>query len=371
MKIAIFYNVSFGGAKRCVFNQVKGLKAQGHMVDVYTIDTYRDIFDPGLVAHNEYRYAFNLIDLRFPVLGRLLKDYDNFYTLKALHKKIAKEIDQKKYDIALIHTDNYTQAPFILRYLKTKNLYFCLEPLRIAYEYSLKIPKDWNFPFKLYEIVTRNIRKNIDRDNARSADFTTAISLFGREYMIMAYDLYPQVCYLGIDTNVFRPLSIPKKKQVLFVSDKAYISGYNLLEKAFEIIPKDIRPQLKTIIWTKNNSQRLIDSELVKLYNSSLITLSLSRFETFGLVPLESMACGTPVIALNVGGYRETIVQNKNGFLVDFNPEEIAEKIIVLIKNPSLLKSMGKNGRNWVEKKWNMQQQIKHLENILIQIVKK
>ena len=47
MKIAIFYNVAFSGAKRVVLEHVKGLKLLGHTVDIYTTDQANDNFDPG------------------------------------------------------------------------------------------------------------------------------------------------------------------------------------------------------------------------------------------------------------------------------------------------------------------------------------
>ena len=110
---------------------------------------------------------------------------------------------------------------------------------------------------------------------------------------------------------------------------------------------------------------------MVNIYNQSLVTLSLSRFDTFGLVPLESMACGVPVIALNVAGYRETIKNKETGFLIDFNAKEIAEKIIYLLENPVIREEIGKNGRKWIEENWTWKKQIKNLEIILRGVVKK
>ena len=59
----------------------------------------------------------------------------------------------------------------------------------------------------------------------------------------------------------------------------------------------------------------------------------MSRFETFGLIPLESMGCGTPVVATNIGGHRETVVNDVTGFLVDPDPKEIANKINELVQS--------------------------------------
>ena len=311
---------------------VKGLKALGNFVDVYTIDEALDIFDPGKFADNKYIYSFNPRVLNIPILKRIKADFiDTFLSLRLLHKKIAGEIDAKKYDIVLVHTDINTQAPFLLRYLQTNNVYYCLEPLRNAYEYSLRLKGNFSFINLFYENLNRWIRKNIDRKNTLSAKNILTLSLFARERIIAAYDLYPQVSYLGVDNAIFKPLKTKKQKQVFFVAEKYPIYGYDLAQEAISLIPADIRPKLKIVSWKSNNGDRLSDKELAGLYNESLITLSLSRFDTFGLVPLESMACGVPVIALNVAGYRETMVDRETGYLVDFDPKAIARKIIFLI----------------------------------------
>ena len=100
-----------------------------------------------------------------------------------------------------------------------------------------------------------------------------------------------------------------------------------------------------------------------KLYANAFVTLCLSRYDTFGLPVLESMACGTPVIALNVAGYRETVLDGGKWFLVDFDPKEIAERIIELHNNSKKVKKMGIEGRSWVENNWTWKQQVDNLEN--------
>lgn len=372
MRIAVFYYIEFSGAKRVVMEHVKGLRALGNIVDVYTTDSALDIFDPGKFANNKYLYSFNPITLKVPILKRIKADFiDTFLSLRRLHKKIAKDIDEKKYDIVLVHTDINTQAPFLLKYLKTKNVYYCLEPLRNAYEYSLRLKGNLSPMNFFYENVNRCVRKNIDRQNTIAANAVLTLSLFARERIIAAYDLYPEVSYLGVDESIFKPLNLKKKKQVFFVAEKQPIYGYDLAEKAMSMIPKNIRPKFKIISWKKNNKERLSDKELVRLYNESQVTLSLSKFDTFGLVPLESMACGVPVIALNVAGYREIVENGQTGYLVEFNPQEIAQKIMHLINNPNEAEKMGRMGRDWVEKEWKWDKQILKLEKYLLNLAKK
>ncbi len=137
MKIAVFYNLPFSGAKRTVLEHVRGLQKLGHAIDVYTIDAGNDIFDPGDLADNEYRYDYRKKIINTPFLKKITNDLSDFFILKILHRNIAKDIDSRGYDIVLVHTDKLTQAPFLLQFLRTKNVYFCLEPLKIAYEYGL------------------------------------------------------------------------------------------------------------------------------------------------------------------------------------------------------------------------------------------
>ena len=130
----------------------------------------------------------------------------------------------------------------------------------MVHEYSLRIPENIPFINKLYEIINRLIRKKIDRDNARAADNTISISLFGREYMVGAFDLYPKVSYLGVDTEIFKPNKNAKKSYVLLVAEKEYIYGYDLAVEAMSHIPKKNRSELKILSWTKDNSSRISDA---------------------------------------------------------------------------------------------------------------
>ena len=65
-------------------------------------------------------------------------------------------------------------------------------------------------------------------------------------------------------------------------------------------------------------------------------------------------------------GYRETIKDNVTGFLTDFDPQEIANKIMYILNNPDRAEEMGNSGRRWIEEQWTWSIQIKNLEKILM-----
>lgn len=371
MKIAIFYNLFFGGAKRVVFDQTKNLTQKGHEVHVYTTDKEIDALDLSKVANKIFKYRFDEGDNKVPVISRLANDLKIFNTLSSLHRKIALDIDKENYDAVIVHPDRLTQAPYILRFLKSPSFYICQEPLRIAYDYSLRFNKNVVIFKKIYERMTRGIRKQIDVVNTRSALYPIASCYHIRERMIEAYDVFPKVIYAGVDDKIFFPLNLKKRNQVFFVGDPSdQISGYDLASKALQNIPYKIRPTIKVLSWKKENRKRLSDKELSRIYNESMLTLCLTKFETFGLVPLESMACGTPVIATNICGHRETVLDNKTGFLVDYDSRIITDKILFLLKNKKKLWKMGTEAREHIKNNWSWEKRINDLESALLEVKK-
>jgi glycosyltransferase involved in cell wall biosynthesis len=284
-------------------------------------------------------------------------------SLHSLHKNIAAEIDSQNYNLLIAHPDKMTQAPLLLQYLQTKSAYYSQEPLRICYEYLLQLPDNFPLANRLYENYFRSVRKKSDQRSVRSATHQLTSCYHVRERMIEAYGVFPDVSYLGIDATILKPQKVKQKNQVLFVGNKDNpIDGYELAEAALALIPKKIRPQLVTVEWKNANNERLTDRELAELYSSSITTLCMSRLETFGLVPLESMACGIAPIATRVSGHRETVLDKKTGLLAEFRPEDIAEKILFLINNPKERITMGTRAREYVVSEWNWQKRIDELE---------
>ncbi len=89
--------------------------------------------------------------------------------------------------------------------------------------------------------------------------------------------------------------------------------------------------------------------------SSSLLFVNASTIEGFGIVLLEAMAAGTPVVAYSLPAYRDFVRCGFNAFLVSPpNPESLSNEIIKLIKNPSLLQSLRENGLETASRfSWN------------------
>jgi len=98
----------------------------------------------------------------------------------------------------------------------------------------------------------------------------------------------------------------------------------------------------------------LPQEELPLYYGAADVFVLPSRYELFGIVMLEAMACGVPVVATRFGGPAEVITHGENGFLVDpTDTEELARAIEVLVCDPELRREMGHRARRIVEERYS------------------
>jgi D-inositol-3-phosphate glycosyltransferase len=86
---------------------------------------------------------------------------------------------------------------------------------------------------------------------------------------------------------------------------------------------------------------------LANYYSAADVCVVPSHYESFGLVALEAMACGTPVIASRVGGLQLTVEDGVTGFLVPAGDENaLAEKLRLVLSDRRLRQRLGRNARN-------------------------
>ena len=85
-------------------------------------------------------------------------------------------------------------------------------------------------------------------------------------------------------------------------------------------------------------------------YSAAEVLLMPSHYESFGMVALEAMACGTPVIASQVGGLAYLVKDGETGYHIPFDsPEILAEKLGDLLGDSKLRKKMGENAANYAK----------------------
>jgi starch synthase len=114
------------------------------------------------------------------------------------------------------------------------------------------------------------------------------------------------------------------------------------------------------IVWIEKMVTKL---EAIELYSNCRLFCCPSVYEPFGIINLEAMACGAPVVASATGGILEVVVDSETGYLVSFDPDPVtgfpiegdkfaralAARISELMDNPELCKKFGQAGRKRVE----------------------
>jgi glycosyltransferase involved in cell wall biosynthesis len=109
----------------------------------------------------------------------------------------------------------------------------------------------------------------------------------------------------------------------------------------------------------------------MKLYAASRVVACPSIQEASGIVPIEAMASGKPVIASRVGGLQFRIIDGKTGLLVKKdNYVDLAEKIIRLLKNRKLQLKMGHDARQHVINNYSMDVMITDYQKLYDTIIK-
>jgi glycosyltransferase involved in cell wall biosynthesis len=173
--------------------------------------------------------------------------------------------------------------------------------------------------------------------------------------------------YIPIDKDKARKeLSISATKHILvfganyFHRDKN--KGFRFFHSALEIMPNEVKNSLHIILFGSNEKVKFapgisftqfgyIDNKLKTLiYSASDLTIFPSMVESFGLVPIESMASGTPVVAFATSAIVETISHMQTGYLAQpLDIDDLAKGILTLLRDRTLLKNMGINSMKRVK----------------------
>lgn len=189
---------------------------------------------------------------------------------------------------------------------------------------------------------------------------------------------------IGVDTTLFKPVATKLARKslgldadnpiILFVGRMEFNKGPETLLDAFKILKikhptavvcfvggnndikndtaiKLMKTRCKNLGIAKNvRFFGRIDQNMLNLYYSAADVCVMPTFyEIFGIVPIESMACGTPVVGSDTGGLKYTIINGVTGYRAQTqNTDDFAEKINLVLKQGK--DKFAQNCTNWVEK---------------------
>jgi len=138
-------------------------------------------------------------------------------------------------------------------------------------------------------------------------------------------------------------------------NDKEHIQYFNKLKQK----------NVAGVVFKVNVSER----ELHSLMSKCTAVLFTAINEDFGYVPVEAMASSKPIISVDEGGPRETILNGKTGYLVG-SADEMAEKMKFIVEHPDLAEEMGAAGRNRVIEKYSWESFFRKFDRIAEKIAK-
>jgi glycosyltransferase involved in cell wall biosynthesis len=376
MRIALFHNLPSGGAKRAVREWTRGL-GQAHTVDVYTLGTADHEFcDLRPLVHAHHVFAFRPHRRFRSPLGRLNR-WQAWRDLGALirtGREIAARIDGGAYDVVFAHPCLHTAVPPLLRFVATPAVHYLHEPVGRGFPPPIARPYARRARPLLDRLdpLLRLQQHAAERDRRRSLTGVRLLanSNFTRAWMVAAYAVEASVCRCGVDVEAFAPPGDDAGASgVLSVGELTPRKGFDFLIESVARIPAVRRPPLTLICNTGIPEEtayvqqlaarrgvalrlrwRLSTEELAEEYRRAALCLYAPIAEPFGLVPLEAMACGTPVVAVAEGGVPESMVDGVTGRLVARDPQAFCDAVRALLDDRSERRRLGANGRAHVQR---------------------
>ncbi|MHA2054464.1 MAG: glycosyltransferase [Candidatus Hodarchaeales archaeon] len=250
-----------------------------------------------------------------------------------------------------------------------------------------------------YDIIgfpQRNlIQHGMIMKSLKSAHYITATGYFLKSVLdsMNIKETPIDIIPFGVDQNVFsyKERVSPKEIRIGIAKHLEDQYGVHVLIEAFKLLLKkhdNIRLLIAGTGGKEMRYKQLVEkyklgdkiefvgeieyAEMPAFLNSlDIATMpSINDNESFGVAALEASATGLPVVATRVGGIPEVVLHGESGFLAEKkNPDQLAEYIGMLIRDPNLRRKMGIAGRKMVEQKYRWEDNLKAMHNLYEKIM--
>lgn len=191
-----------------------------------------------------------------------------------------------------------------------------------------------------------------------------------------------EVCYNGVDLDFYKPLDTPRSGRFLFLARFSTIKGPDLAIDACKKAGAGLDLVGDTSITNEpaflEACKKQCDGSKIRLVGPAtrgecvwwfsqahcLVHPNKLFREPLGLAPLESQACGSPVIAWRYGALKETVLEGETGFLV-----ESSEQMVELIRTDAVRGLDRGRCRDWVASKFDIDTMIRRYEELCVKAV--
>ena len=271
-----------------------------------------------------------------------------------------------------------------IKKLQKPCLYFCYEPPRFIYQDREKIISRMGVAGALANPFF-SLYKLIDRRLIRRADAILVSSRFDQQQVEEAYRKDSHIISVGVDVvNNAKAEELRQLGETYGIDDSHKIiltvnflhprKRIDLLIRAMSLIQERV-PRAKALVVGDGPERERLESlckelkveegvifcgfvpedKLPLYYKLADLYLHTAKEETLGLSVMEASSYGKPVVTVDEGGPRETILQGKSGFRVEASPQALAEKAVLLLQRADLANQMGLRGKKHIAEQYSWQ----------------
>ncbi|MDD2450226.1 MAG: glycosyltransferase, partial [Sulfurimonas sp.] len=286
------------------------------------LDIYRDADIFSLVDFLSQRDRDNVLGGRFAKTSFIQKlpfARKHFRSYFILFPLAIESFDLSKYD--LIISSSWAVAKGVKKHANQLHISYCYTPIRYAWdlydEYTASLPQ----PKKLFVKATLSYIKKWDIKTLHRVDHFIADSIFVQERIKRTYNRDSTVIYPPVDTKnyAYEPnkedFYLTASRLVPYKKTKLIVEAFNEMpdKKLVVIGSGEELKAIKEIAKTNISVLGYQEKDVLTHYMQRAKAFVYAAVEDFGIVPIEAMSCGTPVIALGKGGTAETVIDGVNG----------------------------------------------------------
>lgn len=237
-------------------------------------------------------------------------------------------------DFDVVVSSSHAVAKGVKTNKKQLHISYCYSPMRYAWDNADEYLT--GFKGSVAKLFIKYLRR-WDLKSSKNPDYIVAISEHIRDKVKRIYNRDADVIYPPVDTDKFQ-LEVNKADYYLAASRLVPYKKIDLIVDAFakmldkKLIVIGSGPEKEKILSKATPNVDVVgyqDFESLKSYLQKAKAFVFAAEEDFGIVVVEAMACGTPVIAFGTGGAAETVIDGVTGILF---PEQTVDSIVEAVK---------------------------------------
>jgi glycosyltransferase involved in cell wall biosynthesis len=279
--------------------------------DIFSIVDFLDDKDRGSILNGKYAKTSFIQKLPFAK-----KHFRNYLPL---FPKAIESFDLREYE--LIISSSWAFAKGIKKTKNQMHICYCHTPIRYAWDLYDEYTSNLSQPKKFLVQKTLQYIRKWDIFTLDRVDFFIANSKFVQERIKRIYGKDSTLIYPPVDIKKF---TLYKKKEDFYLTASRLVpyKKTSLIVKAFNKIPDkklivigdgEEYKKIKNIAKSNIKVLGYQEDEVLVRYMQKAKAFIYAAIEDFGIIPIEAMACGTPVIALDNGETAETVIDGVNG----------------------------------------------------------